>query len=121
MKLFQQFKIDRASCSEMGFAAGLGKVVCAYTNVAAPFAERTAAHFGGRVTRDPTGRLRDPDGLAVEDWGLVDNLMLESCVAHSGGRLIVRGVGADDVYTDLGGFEECLAALRALRPAPRRL
>ena len=112
---------DVGTAYEMGFAAGLGKVVCAYTNVAAPFAERTAAHFGGRVTRDAAGRLRDPDGLAVEDWGLADNLMLESCVVHSGGRLVARRVAVDALYTDLGGFEECLSAVRVLRPPPRPL
>ena len=110
---------DVGTAYEMGFAAGLGKVVCAYTNVAAPFAERTAAYFGGRVTRDAAGRLRDPEDLAVEDWGLVDNLMLESCVAQSGGRLLVRAVAAAELFTDVRGFEECLAALRAGRPAPR--
>jgi nucleoside 2-deoxyribosyltransferase len=111
---------DVGTAYEMGFAAGLGKVVCAYTNAAATFAERTTAHFGGRVTRDAGGRLRDPDGLAVEDWGLVDNLMLESCVAHSGGRLVVSAAGAAELFTDLKGFKECLAALRSPAPVPRR-
>jgi len=65
---------DVGTAYEMGFARGMGLPVLAYTNVPQLFVERTTAAFGGRVERGADGRLRDAEGMALEEWGMVDNL-----------------------------------------------
>jgi nucleoside 2-deoxyribosyltransferase len=105
---------DVGTVYEMGLAAGLGKVVCAYTNVAAEFYERTLRHLavGGRPERDSHHML-------IENSGLADNLMLESGVELSGGCFVIHGAPANEVYTNLLGFEQCLRMMRD-RALPRR-
>jgi nucleoside 2-deoxyribosyltransferase len=103
---------DVGTAYEMGFGSALGRLVYAYTNVSTPFTERTIAYFP-QTQRTSDGRVRDPEGLAVEDWGLADNLMLETAIAKSGGKLIMRDVPAGELYTNLVAFEECLRAIAA--------
>src|SRR6266516_6784100 len=103
---------DVGTVYEMGYGAGVGLIVCAYTNVAVDFTKRTAEFLRGNVHRASDGRLRDADGMAIENWQLVDNLMLESCVVRSGGHLVLHAAAADEVFTSLEGFEECLRLLR---------
>jgi hypothetical protein len=79
--------------------------------VAAPFTDRTRSFYAQKVFTAADGRLRDPDGMALEDWGLVDNLMLESCIARSGGRLVIHPAPPPEIFTSLAGFEECLRQL----------
>ena len=73
--------MDGGTAFEMGYMRGLGKPVFAYYN-AAPFygedeppglyAERVERHHG----RHPTRTGVDIDGLAIETFGMADNLMM---------------------------------------------
>ncbi len=83
---FRGASADPGTAWEMGFMRALGRPVLAWTE----------------EERDYRARV-SPDGLAVEDFGLADNLMLAGGVALSGGA-VLRGPEA---------FERCLEWLRA--------
>jgi nucleoside 2-deoxyribosyltransferase len=101
---------DVGTAFEMGFAHALGKIVLAYSNVAAPFTERTVKALGNQVNRDQNGQLRDSQGMFIEENGLTDNLMIDGCINANSKRLIVEEAPADQLFTYLGGFEKCLSA-----------
>ena len=82
---FRGASADPGTAWEMGFMRALGRPVVAWTEALDDYSARIA-----------------PDGLAVEDFGLADNLMLEGGIALSGG-VVMRGEAA---------FERCLAWLR---------
>ena len=105
---------DVGTVYEMGFAHGLGKKVFAYTNVAAPFMERTVKALGGQVSRSEDDKLRDAYGMFIEETGLVDNLMVDGCVAASSGALVVEEAPAGQLFTHLSGFEKCLKKLKEM-------
>ena len=80
----------------MGVGAALGKLVVGYTSDPRQYVERVSAYT--RVTRS-AGKLRDGDGMQVEDFGLADNLMMAKgvdaifptaaeAIAHAVARLL---------------------------------
>jgi len=94
---------DAGTVFELGFMAGLGKRVFAYTNSTADYAARVLP----ASALAPDAELSDADGLMLENFGTADNLMIDWAVFEHGRVPIVRhdGAGALD---DLAGFEECL-------------
>lgn len=108
---------DVGTAFEMGFARGLGKIVCAYTNISVPLAERTAKSTS-RVGSDAKGIFRDENDMAIEQFGLVDNLMLPGSVEASGGILIVESTREDGFFRNLVGFEKCLRYIKEKTPHP---
>lgn len=104
---------DAGTVLELGLMAGLGKPVLGYTNVAGDLAGRVAQSCPG-VARDAYGVLRDADGLAVEEFGNADNLMIDQCLIAAGHPIVRRAVGAGALFTDLTGFEACLRLAAAL-------
>jgi nucleoside 2-deoxyribosyltransferase len=102
---------DVGTVYEMGFAHGEGLVVCAYSNVAERFTDRTVASPDLCVARGQEGRLRDRRGMAVEEWGMIDNLMIESCIHESRGHLAICDAPPGALFTWTGAFEECVAWL----------
>jgi nucleoside 2-deoxyribosyltransferase len=100
---------DVGTAFEVGFMRALGKPVFAYTNSARGYFERlTEDFYEGKATRQSDGYIRGPDGMMVENHGMVDNLMLDASVDESGGVLIRRDVPSGDLYNDVAAFEECL-------------
>lgn len=82
---FRGCEPDSGTCFEVGHAVALGKPVVAYVADARPQIERLAAHFAAPLAR-AGGRAVDPDGMAVEDFGLAVNLMLGmACTVVEGG------------------------------------
>ena len=113
---FRGLHADTGTCFELGFMCALGTPAFAYTNVADDNYARTLAHYRGVVALDAAGRPRGPDGLAVEDFDMIDNLMMHGGVENRGGAVVVGNAPADAVYTDMAAFERVLAmAARALR------
>jgi nucleoside 2-deoxyribosyltransferase len=108
MTPFRGPSTDVGTAYEMGMGRALGLLVFAYTNVAIPFTARTARFLGPAARRDQTGCLRDANDMAVEDWGLMDNLMLEGGALASGGELVVVKAPDRERFTDLSGFEKCV-------------
>ena len=99
---------DVGTAYEIGFAHALGKLVFAYTNVSAPFTERTVEALGGKVSRGSDGKLRDTQGMFIEEVELTDNLMLDGCIHASTKGLVVEDAPTGELFTYLGGFEKCL-------------
>ena len=109
---FRGPSIDVGTAYEMGFAHALDKRVIAYTNVAAPFTERTVEALGSQVKREADGRLRDAQGMFIEEVCLTDNLMIDGCVEANTRVLIVEQAPKGQLFTFLGGFEKCLIAAK---------
>lgn len=105
---------DVGTAYEMGFAHALGKKVFAYTNIAVPFTQRTAKALEGRVNRSNDGRLRDVHDMFIEEMELTDNLMIDGCIHASSKRLVAKEAPANQLYSYLGGFEECLRAAQEM-------
>jgi nucleoside 2-deoxyribosyltransferase len=101
---------DVGTAYEIGFAHALGKKVFAYTNVSLHFTERTIKALNSQVNRKCDGKLRDINGMFIEENMLVDNLMLDGCIHASSKNLVVEEAPPGQLFTFLGGFEKCLGA-----------
>ena len=66
--------MDGGTAFEMGYAAALGIPIFAYTNDPRSYLGRSRS-LGLVAGIDEGGRSRDAQGLEIEDFGLVDNLM----------------------------------------------
>ena len=104
---------DPGTVFELGFMRALGRPVSGWTNVAADFTARTVAYAGLAKSG-----VRDADGMAIEAFGRVDNLMIDGAIHASGGALVVANVAAAARWSDLGAFEACIARLAAVLPRP---
>ena len=118
---------DVGTVFELGFMAAAGKPVFAYTNDPRDLAARLRASPG--LDRGDDGRWRDPEGLAAEDFGNADNLMLDETLALQGRRIHRFAARPGERFTALDGFRACLAEARrhfappaggtgGVRPAP---
>lgn len=85
---------DSGTVYEIGFGRALGLPVFAYT-----------AAMDDYAVRVQPGATYDADGLAIEDFGLAENLMIACGIEESGG-FILRHAGES-----LAAFEQC--AIRA--------
>ena len=111
---FRGASADAGTLVELGWFLGRGRPVFGYSNTARPFAERSAAQVAA---------VPDPfPGLAVEGFGLADNLMIAGAVLEGGGcPMLVPEDGRDRAFDALDVFERCVAVAAArlgLRPAP---
>jgi len=100
---------DVGTVYELGFMCGRGLPSYAFTNVVAGHFERVRDYYHGDIREDENGRRHGPDGLMVENYDLADNLMLDGGVALHQGRLVRHQARLEELYTDLTGFEQCLA------------
>jgi len=113
MTPFRGPSADVGTAYEMGLARGLGLLVCGYTNDPRPFTTRTCEFLTGKFSKIET-RLCDENAMEIEQFGLADNLMLESSIEESGGCFIAYDAPAKQRFTDLRAFEQCLAAMRKI-------
>lgn len=101
---FRGVSADPGTVFELGFAAGLGKIVHGYSTDTQSYRDRVhAAGFTG--TPDAT---HDREGYLVEDFQLADNLMIESAIQRRGG-IFLRQAG-----DNLRLFERLVQEIRAL-------
>ena len=103
---------DVGTVFELGFMRALGRPVFGWSNAAADFTARTLDFLGG-ATPDGDG-WRDGEGMALEGFGCLDNLMIDSAVAASGGALETAAVAAAARWDDLTAFERCVARAAAM-------
>lgn len=90
---------DPGTAFELGFVAALERPIFGYSNVSGELKARVVA-----------------DGLAVEDFGLFDNLMLAEALAATGG-VVQPDAPVEDPMRDLAAFTACVARAAAfLRP-----
>jgi nucleoside 2-deoxyribosyltransferase len=89
MTPFRGPSTDVGTAFEIGFARALGKPIVGYTESNERYLDRTVDFFGAAgVCRRADGTAVDPAGMKIEDFELVDNLMLDGAVVQSGGRVI---------------------------------
>jgi nucleoside 2-deoxyribosyltransferase len=103
---------DPGTVYELGYMAGRGKFCLAYSNDPTVYADRVE-RFVDVVSED--GRLVDAHGLTVEDFGLVDNLMMIHALELHGCPLVTPAQMPDDVWHDLAAFETCVRMAAARR------
>lgn len=108
--------MDAGTAFEIGFMRALGRPVFCYTASALPHAERALRWAGAAVRERPGAGMEDGDGLLIESFGMVENLMIDGAVAASGGCIATptEPVAARPDYSDLGAFETCVRAAAAL-------
>lgn len=105
---------DAGTVYELGYMAGRGKLVLGYSNDLANYVARVK-QFETVESRD--GLLIGADGLAVEDFGLADNLMLIHCLDLHGAPLVMPREMPADPWHDLDSFTACVQiAAERLRP-----
>ena len=97
---------DAGTVYELGYMAGRGKLCFAYSNDPAIYPERVARSHS--ITKAEAGHLIDGDGLAVEDFGLPDNLMMIHTLYLHGARLVTPRQAPADIWHDLTSFEACV-------------
>lgn len=110
---FRGIAADVGTAYEVGFMCALGRPSFAYTNSARGYFERLSEdYYEGKTRVGTDGVIRGPDGLMLENHGMVDNLMLDGGIDALGGTLVRNDVPAEQAYDDLWAFEECLKAAR---------
>jgi nucleoside 2-deoxyribosyltransferase len=107
---------DAGTVYELGYMAGRGKLCLGYSNDPLCYADRVRK-FTEVVSRD--GRLVDALGLAVEDFGLSDNLMMIHALDLHGCALIAPRQAPADIWHDLTAFETCVRLAAAPPQASR--
>jgi nucleoside 2-deoxyribosyltransferase len=104
---------DAGTVFELGYMFSAKKPVFGYTNATGLYRERVAADHTVVVDRD--GQPRDRDGLAVENFGLRDNLMIARAIEDSGGVMVAvaeQGAGRDGALAAFAAFKACLERMR---------
>jgi nucleoside 2-deoxyribosyltransferase len=107
---FRGLGADPGTAFEVGYLVARGKPVFAYSNDAASLEDRVRAAAGGRLAPTSDGGWRDPDGLAVEPFGLAENLMLACATAAP---IVTHAAAPADRFRDLTAFRVCLQHARA--------
>ena len=97
---------DAGTVYELGYMAGRGKLLFAYSNDPAAYTERVGRTHN--VTKSSSGQLIDRDGLIVEDFGLPDNLMMIHALDLHGAALVTPRQAPADIWHDLASFEACV-------------
>jgi nucleoside 2-deoxyribosyltransferase len=104
---FRGASADAGTLVELGWFLGRGKPVFGYSNTATLFAARSAAQVA--AAPDPI------KGLALEGFGLPDNLMIPGAVEYGGGiPMVLPPDGSDRAFDALDVFEICVAACARL-------
>lgn len=106
---------DPGTVYELGYMAGRGKLCLAYCNDPDVYADRVRRFT---EVRRGDGRLVDAQGLTVEDFGHVDNLMMIHALELHGCPLVMPEQIPGDVWHDLAAFETCVR-MAAARLVPK--
>jgi nucleoside 2-deoxyribosyltransferase len=110
---FRSPSADVGTVFEIGFMRALHRPVYGWTNDPTDFAARTRSFLGMEAKIDH-------EGMLIEDFApLADNLMIDSAISASGGRLIRHPACPQaERWTSLDAFRMCLAELvrRAAEP-----
>jgi len=105
---------DVGTVFELGFMRALGRPVFGWSTGHADFSARTRAFLGAAAALAQDGVWRDGEGMALESFGCLDNLMIDGAVAASGGVLEVAELASGARWTDLALFERCVRRAAAL-------
>lgn len=89
---------DAGTVYEIGFGRALGLPVFGWSTVADDYATRVRQLSGSTPSQDASG-------LAIEDFGLYENLMISCALAENG----MVTADSDERWHDLAPFEQCVA------------
>jgi nucleoside 2-deoxyribosyltransferase len=103
---------DAGTVYELGYMAGCSKLCLGYSNNPAPYHERVARDHRLSIVEDV---LFDSAGLAVENFGLIDNLMIVHGLDLHGCPVVIPNAAPADPWHDLAAFKTCLQLLNARR------
>jgi len=103
---------DAGTVYELGYMVGRGKLCLGYCNDPRVYRDRVAQI---QRTTERDGALLDEAGLLVEDFGLIDNLMIVHGLDLHGCPLVVPDTAPADPQRDLAAFERCLHLLASRR------
>ena len=118
---FRGISADIGTAFEVGFMCALRKPAFGYTNTTRGYFERLSEDFyHGAAQKDAAGIMRGPDGLMLEDHGMVDNLMLDGSVRRSTEVMVATKVDQAEVYSSLVNFETCVKQAAQWLVAVRR-
>jgi len=116
---YRGISADVGTVYELGFMCARGCPAYAFTNVTDGHFERVKDYYHGDVRQEGhAGAYRGADGLLIENYGLVDNLMLDGGVESRNGTIIRHAAAPDQLFTDLTAFEKCLAIAADRRASP---
>ncbi len=96
---------DPGTVFELGYMAARGKLCLGYSNDPSAYADRVRRFMQVKSEND---RLVDADGLAVENFGLSDNLMVIHALDLYGSPLVIPSRRPADLWHDLAAFEACV-------------
>jgi nucleoside 2-deoxyribosyltransferase len=96
---------DPGTAYELGAMAARRKFCLGYSNDPSVYADRVQRFT---TVSSPDGQLIDADSLAVEDFGLSDNLMMIHALDLYGCPLVTPRQKPDDLWHDLTAFEICV-------------
>jgi len=107
---FRGVSADAGTAFEVGFMRGLGRPVLGYTNTPLDLRRRSeTARAGPALPFDC-----DSATVAIEDFDLAENLMIEMAVMEAGGSVVRSTIPPGAEMTDLTGFEACLAQAQSI-------
>jgi nucleoside 2-deoxyribosyltransferase len=98
---FRGASADAGTLVELGWFLGAGKPAYGYSNSAQGFAARSQTQIA--IAPDPL------PGIAVEDFGLADNLMIEGALQDG---LVLPPGGVSRPFDSLEIFELCLKRIK---------
>ena len=101
---FRGVSMDVGTAFEVGFMRALGRPVLGYTNVVTEYRRRVDMYRKQDVEMPGA----DAPDVAVEDFDLAENLMIEAAIIASGAQVIRHGVPPGREMRHLAGFEACL-------------
>lgn len=113
---FRGIAADTGTSFELGYMTARDATAFGYSNVTLPHFERISAHYtanGGQITHDGL-HFRGPDGLSLENFDMIDNLMLDGAIIGNRGGFITHNAAEDALYTDFTAYKQCLEALSKL-------
>ncbi|GAB5377477.1 MAG: nucleoside 2-deoxyribosyltransferase [Acuticoccus sp.] len=105
---FRGVSLDAGTAFEVGYMCALGRPVVAYSADATGYAERT------RAAAADNPLVAAEASLNVEEFGLIENLMIACGIEESGGRCFLPERPLDDRWRDLSLFGQCVKATAAL-------
>jgi nucleoside 2-deoxyribosyltransferase len=103
---------DAGTVYELGYMAGRGKLCLGYSNDPLPYRDRVAKTH---LVSSSEGILFDEAGLVVENFNLVDNLMIVHGLDLHGCPLVVPDIAPADPWHDLAAFETCVRLVASRR------
>lgn len=110
---FRGVSADVGSVYEMGFMRGLGRPVFGYTHDTGCYRDRVVSGCASSLRLRVTGEPEDADGLAIENFGLPDNLMLAGGLVACGTTLVSVPAPHPERFTALAAFAQCVAIAAA--------